>query len=94
MTDAWYRMTVAWAADEIDMTSNRANDTSAAGWNAQQVALARMGGESRMRVAIDLSESVREIQIQGILARNSDWSRRDAIDWLVRRSVGSEVVLP
>lgn len=76
------------------MTRNRANDTSAAGWNAQQVALARMSPESRMRVAIDLSESVREIQIQGILARNPDWSRRDAIDWLVERFVRSRVVRP
>ena len=76
------------------MTRNRANDTSAAGWNAQQVALTRMSPESRMRVAIDLSESVREIQIQGILARNPEWSRRDAIDWLVERFVRSPVVRP
>jgi hypothetical protein len=77
------------------MTSrNRANDTSAAAWNAQQAALARMGPESRMRVAIDLSESVRELQIEGILARNPEWSRRDAIDWLVQRVLRSQVVRP
>jgi hypothetical protein len=76
------------------MTRNRATDTSAAGWNAQQVALMRMSPESRMRVAIDLSESVREIQIRGILARNPEWSRRDAIDWLVERFVRPPVVGP
>ena len=74
--------------------SIRGNDTSAAGWNAQQAVLARMGPEARMRVAIDLSESVREIQIQGILARTPEWSRRDAIDWLVERSLRSRVVRP
>jgi hypothetical protein len=74
--------------------SNRANDTSAAAWNAQRAAVARMGPESRIRVAIDLSESVREIQIKGILARNPEWSRRDAIDWLVQRALRSQVVRP
>jgi hypothetical protein len=81
----------------IEMTmprSNRANDTSAAAWNAQQAALARMGPESRMRIAIDLSESVREIQIEGMLARNPEWSRRDAIDWLVQYALRSRVVRP
>jgi hypothetical protein len=76
------------------MTRNRANDTSAAGWNAQQAALKRLSPESRMRVAIDLSESLREIKIQGILARNPEWSRRDAIDWLVERFGRSPVVGP
>jgi len=75
-------------------SSNRGNDTSAAARNVQRAALARMGPESRIRVAIDLSESVRELQIQGILARNSEWSRRDAIDWLVQRALRSRVVRP
>jgi hypothetical protein len=75
-------------------SSNRAKDTSVVGWNTQQEALARMDPESRIRVAIDMSESVREIQIQGILARNPEWTRRDAIDWLVERSVGYRVVRP
>ena len=75
-------------------SSHRANDTSAAAWNVQRAALVRMGPESRVRVAIDLSESVRELQIQGILARNSEWSRRDAIDWLVQRALRSRVVRP
>jgi hypothetical protein len=64
---------------------NRARDTSAASWKAQRDALIRMDPESRVRVAIDLSESVREIQIKGILARHPEWSRSDAIDLLMRR---------
>jgi hypothetical protein len=39
----------------------------------------------RVRIAIDLSESVRELEIEGLLARNPKWSRSDAVDWLVRR---------
>jgi hypothetical protein len=76
------------------MMSNRAQDTSAASWKAQQEALKRMDPESRVRVAIDLSESVREIQVQGILARNPGWRRSDAIDWLLQRSVDSRVARP
>lgn len=74
--------------------SNRAQDTSAASWKAQQAAMKRMDPESRIRVAIDLSESVREIQVQGMLARNPGWRRSDAIDWLLQRSVGSGVARP
>jgi hypothetical protein len=73
---------------------DRARDTSAAAWDAQRAALARMGPESRVRVAMDLSESVREIQIEGILARNPEWRRKDAIDWLVQRALRSPVVRP
>jgi hypothetical protein len=44
-----------------------------------------MDPSSRVRVAIDLSDSVREIQIQGLLHRNAAWSRSDAVLWLIRR---------
>jgi hypothetical protein len=73
---------------------NRARDTSAASWRVQRDALIRMDPESRVRVAIDLSESVREIQIQGILARHPAWSRSDAIDLLIRRFDESRAARP
>jgi hypothetical protein len=42
--------------------STRPNDTSASSWHARIGILARMDPASRVRVAIDLSNSVRELQ--------------------------------
>lgn len=64
--------------------STRPHDTSDASWAARRDAVAAMDPASRVRAAIDLSESVREIQIQGLLARNPAWSRADAVRWLIR----------
>ncbi len=44
-----------------------------------------MDPSSRVQIAVDLSESVREIQIQGLLARNPGWARADAVNWLIQR---------
>jgi hypothetical protein len=65
--------------------STRPRDTSDASWVAQREILAAMDPASRVAVAIDLSESVREIQIQGLLARNPGWGRVDAVRWLIHR---------
>jgi hypothetical protein len=74
--------------------STRPDDTSVASWDAQRGILARMDPASRVRTAIDLSDSVRELQIQGILVRNPAWSRSDAVGWLIQRLVGRRVVRP
>lgn len=65
--------------------STRPRDTSGASWVAQRDVIARMDPASRIRAAIDLSDSVRKIQIQGLLARNPTWSRSDAVQWLIER---------
>jgi hypothetical protein len=70
---------------EFLVMSTRPRDTSAPSWTAQREAVAAMDPSDRVRVAIDLSESVREIQIQGLVARKPGWSRADAVAWLVRR---------
>jgi hypothetical protein len=62
-------------------------DTSAAIWHLRREILARMDPDERDRVAIDLSEAVREIQIQGLLARYAAWERAHAV------SFGFEVAL-
>ncbi|MGH7555209.1 MAG: hypothetical protein ACREMQ_19575 [Longimicrobiales bacterium] len=49
--------------------ATRPRDTSPDAWAQQQAALARLGAEGRVRMAIELSESVRSIQLEGILAR-------------------------
>lgn len=71
--------------------SSRPGDTSDAVWAARREILARMDPVSRVRAAIDLSESVRELQIQGLLARNPGWDRSDAIAWLIERFASSRV---
>jgi hypothetical protein len=65
--------------------STRPHDTSDASWVAQRDVIAAMDPSSRVSAAIDLSESVREIQIQGLVARNPAWSRADAVRWLIQR---------
>lgn len=65
--------------------STRPKDTSETSWLTQREIVARMDPSARVRVALDLSESVREIEIEGLLARNPPWSRTDAVGWLVRR---------
>lgn len=65
--------------------SSRPRDTSDSSWATQRAVLAAMDPASRVQIAVDLSESVREIQIQGLLARNSGWTRGDAINWLIQR---------
>jgi hypothetical protein len=64
--------------------STKPHDTSDASWVAQRDAVAAMEPSSRLQVAIDLSESVRELQIQGLLARHPSWSREEAVGWLIR----------
>lgn len=78
------------------MTSmhNPPDDTSVARWHTQLAILARMDPESRVRAAIELSDAVRELQIQGILVRNPDWSRRNAIELLTQRLLGGEADRP
>jgi hypothetical protein len=63
--------------------STRPIDTTAEGWVIQQDALKQLGPEGRVRTAIELSEAVREMQIQGLLARNASWTRSDATRWLL-----------
>jgi hypothetical protein len=65
--------------------TTKPDDTSVASWQTQQEILAAMGGEARIRVAIDMSESVRRIQIEGLLARNPEWNRARAVREVVSK---------
>jgi hypothetical protein len=68
----------------IVVMSTRPRDTSDASWVAQRGAVGGMDPASRVRAAIDLSDSVREIQIEGLLARNPEWKRSDAVNALIK----------
>lgn len=69
--------------------SPRPRDTSDSSWSTRRAVLAAMDPSSRVQIAVDLSESVREIQIQGLLARNPEWVRADAVNWLIQRHTSS-----
>jgi hypothetical protein len=69
----------------ILIMSNRPLDTSDASWGARRDVVAQLDPSFRVRIAIDLSESVRELQIQGLLARHPAWCREDAVHWLIQR---------
>lgn len=71
--------------------SARPRDTSEEAWAVQLGAFRRMGPEGRVRAALELSESVRTIQMEGILSRNPEWSEREAIRHLVATLHGIEL---
>ena len=66
----------------------RPMDTAPEAWRRQVAALERLGPEGRVRAAIELSEAVRAIQLEGIRARHPGWSRREAVRHLVERLHG------
>lgn len=63
-------------------------DTTSDAWSRQQAALADLGPEGRYRVALELSEAVRAIQLAGIRARHPDWDHRRIVRHLVERQFG------
>ncbi len=71
--------------------NSKPRDTSSDAWVKQHEALARLGPEGRVRAAIDLSEAVRAIQLDGIQARNPGWSRADAVRHLVAMHFGVDL---
>lgn len=74
--------------------STKPMDTTADAWIAQRRVLSRMGPADRVQIALELSESVREIQVAGLLARNSDWDKADAIRHLVAMNLGVDLPRP
>lgn len=66
-------------------------DTSPDMWRQHCHIVRAMDEESRVRVAIELSDAVRELQIAGLLARNPGWSRPEAIRDLVWRTAGVDL---
>jgi hypothetical protein len=58
-------------------------DTSPDAWDAQQAALDRLGGSGRVAVALDLSEAIQRIQLEGVQARHPEWSRAEAVRHLI-----------
>jgi hypothetical protein len=66
-------------------------DTSREAWEVQMAALRRLGPDGRVAVAVDLSESVRAVQVAGIEAVHPEWSRAEAVRYLVSTQYGIEL---
>ncbi len=71
---------------------SRPLDTDVAVWSTYRAILDSMGGPARLERALEMSESVREIRLDGILARNPGFTRRQAILRVIEEDYG--VVLP
>jgi hypothetical protein len=71
--------------------STKPEDTTTEAWSTQRQILGRIGPAARLATAIDLSEAVREIQIEGVLARNPGWGRADAVHHIVAANLGVDL---
>lgn len=74
--------------------SPRPFDTTLDAWRAQQDALSRIGPAARVQVAVELSDVVREIQIEGVRARHPGWDRRRAVRHIVLSRLGVDLSDP
>jgi len=74
--------------------STKPDDTRDEAWTFQRRVLSQIGPEARLLAAIDLSESVRQIQIEGLLARNPGWARADAVRHIIETQLGIELPRP
>lgn len=72
--------------------ADRPYDTSRAAHAEQLAVLKRLGPESRVRAALEMSDALRSIRIDGIMARNPDWTREQATRDLVASMYGQGVL--
>lgn len=71
--------------------STRPRDTTPASGSGQTELLGRMGGAARVRVAVELSEAVRELRLAGIRARSPEMDDREAVARLIREDYGVDL---
>jgi hypothetical protein len=67
------------------------SDTSQDIWDIQVAAYERLGPEGRVRIAIELSESVRSIHVAGVRSRHPEWSDADVVHHIVSQQYGVEL---
>lgn len=61
------------------------HDTLPEVWVRYINTMERLGPRGRLEAAIEMSESVRQLQVDGIVSRNPGWSRREAERHLAKR---------
>lgn len=67
-------------------------DTTPAAHQAQMEAYRRMGPEARARIALEMSEDVRRLTLEGIRARHPEYDDERARRALFRLLLGDELV--
>lgn len=72
--------------------TTRPLDTSLQAWSQYGAILDGMGGEARLRAALDMSESVRLIRLEGIRATHPTWSRDEIVRYFISEEHGLELL--
>ena len=71
--------------------SSRPIDTAPASWSEYEAILDRIGETARLNAAIELSDAVRKIRLDGIRSRHPELSLRKAVARLVAEDYGVEL---
>jgi hypothetical protein len=71
--------------------SSRPIDTAPASWSQYEAILDRIGEAARLNVAIELSDAVRRIRLDGIRSHHPELSLREAVALLVAEDYGVEL---
>jgi hypothetical protein len=64
------------------------SDTSREIWDMQIAAYERLGPEGRVRVALELSESIRSVHVAGVRSRHPEWSNEEVTRHVVSKQYG------
>jgi hypothetical protein len=57
----------------------------------QVAAYERLGPEGRVRIAVELSESVRSIHLAGVRSRHPEWSDAEVVHHVVSQQYGVDL---
>lgn len=76
---------------KLPFMSTRPADTSPEAWRVQQDALSRIGPAARFRAAVEMSDAIREIQIEGVRSRHPVWDRRRVVHHIVLSQLGIDL---
>ena len=71
--------------------SSRPKDTAPASWSQYEAILDRNGETARLNAAIELSDAVRKIRLDGIRSRHPELSLREAVALVVAEDYGVEL---
>ena len=71
--------------------SSRPLDTSEEAWSEHAAIIEHMGGEKRLQVAMELSDAVRTLRLEGMRARDPAASHEELIRRLIREEYGIEL---
>lgn len=71
--------------------SDRPFDTAADAWSTYTDVLNGMGGEARLAAALEFSDSIREIYLDGVRARHPDWSAKLIIRHVIAEEYGIDL---